>query len=471
MFKLFKFKQNKVFTKLNKMNRKQAYTIGAVAVVLIVALILVISSATGEDDSFAGMDARGYDLAQMPFATDEAEQYLLSNVYPDMQENGSSLLYSLQEKEERQEEDERTLDFIDNDEEDDDDTDYTGDSGSSYNSDSSYNSGSSRGYGGYGGYGGRGGGGKTEIGTLSSAGMATSGGGGINSTYGPSGDFHQFKGREDRGDEKPVQLKTNDAKQTLAQFRSGSLAAARLNENKMKNAGKALFGGDIRGSDAFGKDGSVDLSKLQSGGLSLDTSAPSTTTDLNNLDKKVAEAAKNAQDKKKEEKKNSFWTDLWQGLVKDVAGKLIDVATSSLGDALVGARSAFVAGRDFDRSQVGKSFGDLEPAVQKAYMDAKGLEFEYDDKGNITDDSWNKVAQGWAGLTAKQQQQTAHDSEAHNMARNQGAAGAAGYTNASSTKHDNDTNLGHGLDCGGKSPIQEEKTDANGVKTVTYRCP
>lgn len=331
MFKLFKFKQNKVFTKLNKMNRKQAYTIGAVAVVLIVALILVISSATGEDDSFAGMDARGYDLAQMPFATDEAEQYLLSNVYPDMQENGSSLLYSLQEKEERQEEDERTLDFIDNDEEDDDDTDYTGDSDNSYNSDSSYNSGSSRGYGGYGGYGGRGGGGKTEIGTLSSAGMATSGGGGINSTYGPSGDFHQFKGREDRGDEKPVQLKTNDAKQTLAQFRSGSLAAARLNENKMKNAGKALFGGDIRGSDAFGKDGSVDLSKLQSGGLSLDTSAPSTTTDLNNLDKKVAEAAKNAQDKKKEEDKKKWWEEMLIDLAKSSAKLIVD---SFLGTAM-----------------------------------------------------------------------------------------------------------------------------------------
>lgn len=336
---MFKLKSPKVFEKLNKLNRKQAYTIGAIVVVLVVALILLISAATsGDDDSFAGMNARGYDLAQMPFATDEAEKYLLANAYPDMQENGSTLLYSKEEKEQRQEEDAL------NEEGEGEEEENTESSSSSGNEDEyEYGSGSSRGYG-SGGYGGSGrGGSKTEIGTLSNSGMASAGGSGVNSTWGPAGDFHQFKGREDRGKERPVQLKTDDARRSLAQFRSGSIAAARINENKMKNAGKALFGGDIKGSDAF-KDG-VDLSKLAESGLTLDTSAPSTTTDLNNLDKKVADAVKDKEKKEEKKKEKEWWEEMLIDLAKSSAKLIVDSFLGTAMDTLSANISASSARR------------------------------------------------------------------------------------------------------------------------------
>lgn len=334
MFK-FNFKSNKVFEKLNKLNRKQAYTIGAIVVVVVVALLMLVTAMSSEDDSsFAGMHSRGYDLAQMPFATDAAEQYLLANAYPDMKENGSTLLYSAEEKQERQEEDAQSA----QNEEANEDEEYSGSSGDEAGS----YAGSSRGYGGYGGGRGSSGRGPTEIGQLGSAGMATASGSGVSSTYGPTGDFRQFKGRENRGSEAPVQLKTTDGRRALAQFRQGTLAAARTNENKMSGAGKALMGGTVAGSEAFTKDG-VDLSKLQEGGLTLDTSAPATTTDLDNLDKKVAEAAKKAEEKKKEEDKRSWWEDLLIDLAKRMAGALADSVMGAVGDTIRGGINSSVA--------------------------------------------------------------------------------------------------------------------------------
>lgn len=400
---MFNFKSKKVFEKINKMNRKQAYTIGAIVVVLVVALILLASAMGEEDDSFAGMEARGYDLAQMPFATDEAEKYLLANSYPDMQENGSSLLYSLQEKEARQE-----LELTQFDEDDDDDEEENEDSdyriSSSDDDYSGYGSDSSRGYGGRGGGYGGSGGGKTEIGTLSSSGMASAGGSGINSTYGPTGDFRQFKGREDKGKEKPIQLKTDDARRSLAQFKSGSLASARMNENKMKNAGKALFGGNIQGSDAFKKDGTVDLDKLKEGGFTLDTSAPSHTTDLNNLDKKVADAAKNAQDKKNDNKKPEpgFWEKLFQQAME----KMVNLAVDSAGDWVKG----WIAGKqaygealrsesdsmyatvktytDQDKASAWASFNDPEHGTNKYGITQQDFDKYYDAAQEGKSDKW-----------------------------------------------------------------------------------
>ena len=104
---MFKLKKGNVFEKINNMDRKQAYTIGAIGAVLLVALLMLGSFAGGDEDgSLDNFNARGYDLATMPFVNDEAEQFLLSSKYPDMQGNGSSLLFSLQDKEERQEADE-----------------------------------------------------------------------------------------------------------------------------------------------------------------------------------------------------------------------------------------------------------------------------------------------------------------------------------------------------------------------------
>ncbi|MBP5616490.1 MAG: hypothetical protein J6X06_01655 [Elusimicrobiaceae bacterium] len=328
---MFTFKPKKVFEKLNKMDRKQAYTIGAIAVVSVVALILLISAASQPgDDSMPGMSTHGYDLAQMPFATDEAEKYLLANAYPDMKEGGS-LLYTPQEKEERQEEDAA----LEGEEGENTEFDENS-SGSSSSDDGGYSSGSSsRGYGGYGGGSGRGGS-KTEIGQLGSANMAHSGGSGINSQWGPSGDFRQFR-KDDKGREKPVQLRNSDARRSLSQFRSGSVAAARINENKLTNARRAAMGGNIDGSDAFGKDGSVDLSKLQNGGLTLDTSAPASTTDLSNLDKKVADAAKKAEnEKKKEEDKKEWWEEMLINLAKSAANSLVNSVMGAFGDTISG---------------------------------------------------------------------------------------------------------------------------------------
>lgn len=437
MFKLQLGKSKKVFEKLNKMNRKQAYTIGAIVVVLVIALMMLISAASsGDDDSFAGMNARGYDLAQMPFATDEAEKYLLANAYPDMQENGSSLLYSLAEKEQRQEEDAEDMEDEytddDEDEDEDEDRDYSSRRDDDYDS---YNTGSSRGYGGRGG---RGGGKKTEIGTFSSAGMASAGGGNFNSTYGPSGDFRQFKGREDRGTERPVQLKTDDARRAMAQFRQGSLAGARLNENKMKNAGKALFGGNVQGSDAFNKDG-VDLSKLQEGGLTLDTSAPSSTTDLDNLDQKVADAAKKAEDKKKEEDKPNFWQDLWQGLVKSVANKLVDTFTSALGDAIVGSRDAYLAGKAWRGTESGKDWNSLDKEDRDALSE-----------NGWTPDKWNST--NGKESTQSERENALKKTPGNSKARQSGFQGKSGYSNSSSQNNDNGTQVGANP-CGTKKPI------------------
>ena len=97
---MFKLKPGNVFQKINKMDKKQAYTWGAIVVVCFVAL-LTLASFMGDADetSFDGFNTRGYDLAQMPFLNDEAEEYLLASKYPDMQNNGSTMLYSSEEKE------------------------------------------------------------------------------------------------------------------------------------------------------------------------------------------------------------------------------------------------------------------------------------------------------------------------------------------------------------------------------------
>lgn len=321
---MFTFKPKKVFEKVSKMDRKQAYTIGAIVIVLVVALLMLFSAVGSEDDSFAGMNTRGYDLATMPFASDAAEKFLLANAYPDMQENGATLLYSSAEKEARQEADEQAL----QEEKDVNEENLSGDDVFNRDEDSRVDG---VGRGGRGG--GRGGGraARTEVGQLGTANMAHSGGSVLNAT-GPTGDFRQYKGREDRGNEVPLQLKTGNARGSLSQFRSQSLAAARQQNNKMANAGKALYGGYVANSDVLGKDG-VDLSKV--GGLELDTSAPPTTTDLDNLDKKVEETAKQ-KEKEKQEEKREWWEDMLIDLAKQAASSLVGSVMDVAGDSLKG---------------------------------------------------------------------------------------------------------------------------------------
>ena len=329
---MFTFKPKKVFEKLNKMDRKQAYTIGAIAVVSMVALLMLISAMTGgEDGSFEGMKARGYDLANMPFATDEAEQYLLANAYPDMRENGSTLLYSAAEKEARQEADEAAT-------EETDESSLEGDSSSAENDSYASRDSGYRGYSGSG-RGGRGGGSKTEIGQLGNANMAHSGGSGVNATYGPSGDFRQFKGRENRGNEQPSKLVIAQRKEASA-FRAASLQATRSNGGQMTAQRKAVI--------QFSADGQNPVSGPTidpTGGFQIEDGALPTTTGLENLGKKVAEATKKAEEKKKEEAKRSWWEDMLINMAQQAAQSLVGAVMDGVGDSIKGAINGNAASR------------------------------------------------------------------------------------------------------------------------------
>lgn len=297
---MFNFKASsgvagKVFKKLNHMDKKQAYTYGAIGVVCLVALLTLASVAGGgADDSLDNLNARGYDLAQMPFLNDEAENYLLASKYPDMKNNNVSALYSPQDKKDRQEEDAKEAAES-----------GAADTSGSYNS-SSYGSG----------YTGRGGGGRgtsTQIGSFSSSGsMASASGGNTSATYGGTmrGDFSPFQ-RESRGNEAP--FKPQNAKQALTRFNAASRAAAR-GVNKAVDSRKALLGSQVEGG--FGTD-SNGVPLGESKGINYDEAE---SADLSGLDDTMAEKAQEARDKKEAEKLadgQSFWSML--------GGKLLDM--------------------------------------------------------------------------------------------------------------------------------------------------
>ncbi len=353
------------------MDRKQAYTIGAIAVVSIVALLMLISAMTsGEDGSFEGMKARGYDLANMPFATDEAEKYLLANAYPDMRENGSTLLYSAAEKEARQEADEAAAEGPDDSAVEDESSSAENDSYASRDS----------GYGGYSGSGrgGRGGGSKTEIGQLGTANMAHSGGSGINSTYGPSGDFRQFKGRESRGNEQPSQLVIARNKEAAA-FRAASVQAARSKGGQMTAQRKAVMQLSADGQNPVSTAPTIG----STGGFQIEDGALPTTTDLDNLDKQVADAAKKAE-KQKQEEKRSWWEDMLIDLAKQAASSLVSAVMDGVGDNIKGVINGNAASRaarkQYGAQVAGSNYENLS-AEDKAYLASVS-------KGQ---DEWNKM--------------------------------------------------------------------------------
>ena len=353
---MFKLKPGNVFQKINKMDRKQAYTLGAIVVVVFVALITMASFlGKADDSSFDGFNSRGYDLAQMPFVNDEAEEYLLASKYPDMQGNNSTMLYSSSEKEERQAEDAAQAE-----------EEASGDTSSdTASADSSYSGYSGRGYSGRGGART-----PTQIGQLGSASMRGSGGSGISATWGaPKGDFSPYKS-QDKGTETPLQLKNTDAKKALSQFARGSAAAAGLKDGKSINAKRALMGAGIKGSEAFSETGAVDLSKA--GGLNLDTNAPVSSADLSNLDKKIADAnQKGKEEKKKEDEKfgNTLANDLW----KQVLTKAVDLGMQQLSEGIdtwMANMSANKAGNNY-AAELGKEL--LNKDVSKLTPEEKAL--------------------------------------------------------------------------------------------------
>lgn len=305
---MFKFNTSNVIKKLNHMDRKQAYTWGAVGVGVLVALFLLASFLGGADESFDGLQSRGYDLANSPFVTDEAEQFLLASKYPDMKDNNANALYSPMEKEERQAEDEQNEQTAEGE---------TTDSSAGYDSNSSGYS--SRGYSGRGGART-----PTEIGQLGGASMTRASGAGISSTYGsPRVDTTPYA-RNNFHSEKMATVGANagNGRRSLMQFASASQAGAKLKDNKAVNQKRALQGGEIAGAN-FKEDGTVDMSKVTSD--MLDTNAPQASGDLNNIDDAVASKgaeAKKQDDANQDKDKEGFWEkmeNVFMDVTKDLA--------------------------------------------------------------------------------------------------------------------------------------------------------
>lgn len=314
------------FKKLNSMDRRQAYTYGAVVVVALVALLTLGSVAGSSDkEDFSDFETRGYDLANMPFSTDEAEQYLLASKYPDMKDKGAPGLYSASDKAARQAEDAEAAEEA---------ASELGTSATSQGS--AYVPG--RYYGG--GAGGRGSGARTQVGSLNSASLKGASGTGMSGTFGPRGDFSNFRSQEKGSDRfTPQGPGSGDARKALYQTAMGSRAAAGLKDGKLLNAKKAMMGGNIKGSGAFMDDsGGVKLDKL--GGLQLDTNAPASSADLSELDKGVNDANKKAQEQAQEEDENKIWKEMAVELIKKVVDFGLNVAQQYVGAKISEARAA-----------------------------------------------------------------------------------------------------------------------------------
>lgn len=345
---MFNFKASsgvagKVFKKLNHMDKKQAYTYGAIGVVCLVALLTLASVAGGgADDSLDNLNARGYDLAQMPFLNDEAENYLLASKYPDMKNNNISALYSPADKKERQEEDAKEAAESGA-------ADSSADTSGSYNS-SSYGSG----------YTGRGGGGRgtpTQIGSFSASGsMASASGGNTSATYGGTmrGDFSPFQ-RESRGNEAP--FKPQNAKQALTRFNAASRAAAR-GANKAVDSRKALLGSNVEGG--FGTD-SNGVPLGESKGINYDEAE---SADLSGLDDTMAEKAQESRDKKEAEKLaegQGFWSMLG-GKLLDMGLNLAQQWASNQINSLTANAQAGRSAKAETISELGKDAKNMDPA-------------------------------------------------------------------------------------------------------------
>ncbi len=301
--------------KLQKMDRKQAYTFGGIAVVALVALISIASMGGQDAEDFADFETRGYDLANMPFSTDEAEQYLLASKYPDMNDKSNSALYSKAEKEARQAEDAAEAQEQLNT--------SASSSGSEYRPNRYYG-------------GGGGGGGSTaptKVGELNSTGLKSASGSGMKSTFGPQGDFSNFRSQE-KGKDKfiPNGPGKGNARTALYQTAKASRAAAGLKNDKLLNAKKAMMGGNVKGSDAFLDDsGAVNLDKLA--GLELDTNAPISSADLSGFDEAVQDANQEGAQDDKDEEEMEWWEEMLIDAGKQIVQGLINWGMSAAQDA------------------------------------------------------------------------------------------------------------------------------------------
>lgn len=381
----------KTWAKLNNMDRKQAYTWGAIAVVVLVALFTLGSAmGSGSDDDFYDFETRGYDLANMPFSSDEAEQYLLASKYPDMQNVEKNALYSEEEKEARQEEDAMDFDM----------------SGEEYDA-SEYYDGQYYGGASSGGYGG----GTTSIGTLNSASLRSATGSGISGTFGATGDFSNFVSQEKGKDVFSNQKGpgSGSARKALFQAAAGSRAAAGQKDARLLNAKKAMMGGNVKGSDAFLSDsGAVDLSKAA--GLNLDPNAPVSSMDPGLFDDALSDAQEQGQENAEEEE-DKYWEEVAGELVKMLGEFAIAVTKDAVTDAIDQAQAT----RDAEISAWDEYKDQQMPLIKEGEMDAGSLgsvlENDYTSQNfldttgykmngnNLTDKSGNIVAtkgeKGW----------------------------------------------------------------------------
>ena len=366
----------KTWAKLNNMDRKQAYTWGAIAVVVLVALF-TLGSAMGSasDDDFYDFETRGYDLANMPFSSDEAEQYLLASKYPDMQDTGVTGLYSQSEKEARQAEDAEEAAQLDTS------VDSTA---------SEYIPG--RYYGG-----GAGAVSPTQVGSLNSASLRSASGSGVSGTFGPSGDFSNFRSQDKGSDTFSAQGRgSGNARKALYQSAVGSRAAAGQKDSRLLNAKKAMMGGNVKGSDAFLSDsGAVDLSKA--GGLNLDPNAPVSSVDPGLFNDALDNANNEAQEEAAEEEEDKFWRDLAGQLIKMGGELLKNIGQNYLNDVIADARAThaqnaadyqeWINQQEFTRLETGTVSNETLNSVMsnsqdaKNFMDVSGLSYPKGEEG------------------------------------------------------------------------------------------
>ncbi len=386
-----------VWKKLNSMDRKQAYTWGAVGLVAVIGLLILLSAASGNQDDFSDFETRGYDLANMPFSSDEAEQYLLASKYPDMKEGNQGMgLYSEEEKEARQEEDAENAELE-----------------AVESSDSGYREGRY-----YGGAGGRvGSGTRTKVGSLNSASLKGASGSGMSGRFGPSGDFSNFRNQNKGYDRAPGKGPgTGNARTALRQTAMASRAAAGLKNDKLLNAKKALMGGAVDGSGAFMDDsGAVNLGEAK--GLDLDTNAPVSSADLSGLDQGLSDARDDAQKDAQNEDEEDFWKTMAQEFLKKVVDIGINLAENAMNTAIADARMAQAENMQLNE-QSANAFYDQQKAAAEAQAKslartnaeakAKATGQEFDE--NAFNQNWSysdadfqrSLGSSWNGKTTKQ---------------------------------------------------------------------
>lgn len=335
---MFTGKAANVIKKLNTMDKKTAYTWGGVVLVIFITLMTMASflGNPASDSSFDDLQTRGYDLAQMPFVSDEAEQYLLSSKYPDMQRSGVTALYSPEEKAARQEADAEAAE--EQAQEAGLDTSVTSAAKEVWQG---------RVASGYSGSSGGAGRTPTSVGQLGSASMGKSSGSGISATYGaPRGDFTNFK-RQDKGSEQPfIPPASANAQRALNRFTQGSRAAAGQKNDKASNARKALIGGNIKGSDSFMADSSG-VKMGDSKGLNLDENAP-VSTDMSGIDDALQDANDRAErdNEEKQTPEKSFWGQLFDKVV-DMG---LEMGKRAIGNAIDNAMDAKAYKRDIAKN-------------------------------------------------------------------------------------------------------------------------